>query len=94
MRSAWKSDRGLVRENNEDYVLVDEGNGIFLLADGMGGGPAVEVASRLAATTAHVTLKTLFRGSGPKGGRSAVASRQRPGCGAFHRVHAVRMPLS
>lgn len=37
MRSAWKSDQGLARENNEDAVLVDEAKGIFLLADGMGG---------------------------------------------------------
>lgn len=57
MRSTWKSDVGLVRENNEDYVLADEENGIFLLADGMGGGPAGEVASRLAVITAHETLK-------------------------------------
>ena len=60
MRSAFKSDRGLVRENNEDYVIADEENSIFLLADGMGGGPAGEVASHLAATTAHVTLKKIF----------------------------------
>ena len=57
MRSAWKSDPGLIRENNEDFVLADEDRGIFLLADGMGGGPGGEVASRLAATTAHEALK-------------------------------------
>ncbi|OGU12631.1 MAG: hypothetical protein A2075_04860 [Geobacteraceae bacterium GWC2_58_44] len=56
MRSACKSDRGVVRENNEDFVLADETNGIFLLADGMGGGPAGEVASELAVTTAHLLL--------------------------------------
>ncbi len=66
MRSAWKSDRGLVRENNEDSVLADEENGIFLLADGMGGGPAGEVASHLAATIAHATLKMILREHGPK----------------------------
>jgi PPM family protein phosphatase len=56
MRSAYKSDRGAMRDNNEDYVLADEANGIFLLADGMGGGPAGEVASELAATTSHELL--------------------------------------
>ena len=56
MRSACKSDRGLLRENNEDFVLADQDHGIFLLADGMGGGPAGEVASELAVTTAHALL--------------------------------------
>jgi PPM family protein phosphatase len=56
MRSAWKSDPGLVRENNEDAVRVDEANGIFLLADGMGGGPGGEVASELAVSAAFASL--------------------------------------
>jgi PPM family protein phosphatase len=56
VRSAWKSDPGLVRENNEDAVRVDEANGIFLLADGMGGGPGGEVASELAVTAAYHSL--------------------------------------
>ena len=60
MRSAWKSDRGLVRENNEDCVLADDAKGIFLLADGMGGGPGGEVASSLAANTAYVALKKIL----------------------------------
>ena len=57
MRSASHSDPGLLRENNEDYLLVDEGSGIFLLADGMGGGPAGEVASEVAVTAAHALLR-------------------------------------
>ena len=60
MRSAWKSDQGLVRENNEDAVLTDEARGIFLLADGMGGGPGGEVASALAVSAAHDTLVRLL----------------------------------
>lgn len=56
MRSTRRSDQGLVRENNEDFVLADEERGIFILADGMGGGPAGEVASALAARTAHDSL--------------------------------------
>jgi serine/threonine protein phosphatase PrpC len=60
MRLAWKSDRGLVRENNEDFVLADEERGIFLLADGMGGGPGGEIASNLAAKTAHDALASFM----------------------------------
>lgn len=64
MRSAYRTDRGLVRENNEDYVLADEANGIFMLADGMGGGPAGEVASEIAVTRAHQLLMRHLPGSG------------------------------
>jgi PPM family protein phosphatase len=86
MRSAYKSDQGLVRENNEDYILADQGHGIFMLADGMGGGPGGEVASELAVTTAHRSiLQRLEQGGSPLSARvlaealaaahSAVAKR-------------------
>ncbi len=41
------SDQGCVRENNEDAFYVGE-NGLFILADGMGGAQAGERASRMA----------------------------------------------
>ena len=44
-------DTGRARSNNEDTVLVDESLGLAVLADGMGGYQAGEVASELAATT-------------------------------------------
>lgn len=51
---AWQtgvvSDRGRVRANNEDSVYVNPEQGIFLVADGMGGHNAGEVASSLAVT--------------------------------------------
>lgn len=56
MRSAWKSDQGLVRENNEDAVRSDDSYGIYLLADGMGGAPGGEVASGLAVQAAFELL--------------------------------------
>jgi protein phosphatase len=44
------SDSGLIRSNNEDAVFVDATLGIAILADGMGGYNAGEVASGMATT--------------------------------------------
>ena len=54
---AYKTDVGGQREINEDSILVDEDNGIFLLADGLGGHQAGEVASELCVNTIHAYLK-------------------------------------
>lgn len=43
-----QTDPGLVRKNNEDAVMFDSGTGLCLLADGMGGYNAGEVASGMA----------------------------------------------
>ena len=53
------SDPGCVRQNNEDYYYVDPSLGVYLLADGMGGAAAGEMASRLAVETA---LKHIYAG--------------------------------
>jgi protein phosphatase len=45
------SDRGCIRENNEDNCLVDGALGLYLLADGMGGARAGERASQMAVET-------------------------------------------
>ena len=49
------TDTGRVRENNEDSVSFDAENGLGVLADGMGGYNAGEVASGMA--TAFITLE-------------------------------------
>lgn len=45
------SDVGCVRKNNEDSFLVDSELGLYVVADGMGGAQAGEVASRLAVSS-------------------------------------------
>ena len=42
------TDVGFVREKNEDSFLVDEKKGIYCVADGVGGLPFGNLASRLA----------------------------------------------
>lgn len=47
---AHASDTGLVRDNNEDSVGCDATHGVAVLADGMGGYNAGEIASAMAVT--------------------------------------------
>lgn len=55
---ACYTDTGLVRDQNEDYVDTDEANGLVVLADGMGGYQAGEVASELAVKTIIDCMQT------------------------------------
>ncbi len=48
MRAVGLSDKGLIREKNEDNFLINESKGLFVVCDGMGGHRAGDVASRLA----------------------------------------------
>ncbi len=57
MTSAHATHPGLVRQNNEDSIYTDDTRGIFLLADGMGGHNAGEVASALAVDIVSMGLK-------------------------------------
>jgi PPM family protein phosphatase len=56
MKVAHKTDVGKRREGNEDYLLVDGDRNLFLLADGMGGHQAGEVASEMAVREAHAYI--------------------------------------
>lgn len=57
------SDPGRVRKNNEDFLLVDRGQNLYIVADGMGGAQAGETASRLAAET---VLEVMEKRTNPK----------------------------
>ena len=47
INACCESDKGLVRSNNEDACLVNNADRYFLVADGMGGAAAGEIASAL-----------------------------------------------
>src|SRR4030095_10348176 len=48
LRAAGLTDQGKIRANNEDAVWVDAARGLLIVADGMGGHQAGEVASGMA----------------------------------------------
>jgi PPM family protein phosphatase len=51
------TDVGKVRDHNEDNFLVDKKLGLFIVADGMGGHAAGEVASAIAVRTVHEEIR-------------------------------------
>jgi len=48
---------GRVRQNNQDSILVDPELGLFVLADGVGGGPGGELASKIAVQTVRELMR-------------------------------------
>lgn len=60
IRSVGLSDVGKVREHNEDTIGVDADIGLMVLADGMGGYNAGEVASGIAVKTIMSLVKEAF----------------------------------
>ena len=54
------TDEGLVRDHNEDYISWLPESGLILLADGMGGHNAGEVASELAVTSISDALEEVL----------------------------------
>ena len=77
VRAAGLSHQGLVRDQNEDRFVIDQSIGCYLVADGMGGHQAGEVASSIAS---EVVANKLARVSGKsqvdpaKSLREAIAS--------------------
>lgn len=64
-----KTDKGMVRANNEDNFYIDEKRGLFVVADGMGGHASGEVASNMAIDV----IRDYF--DGMQGGRAAQFGR-------------------
>jgi len=60
------TDRGRVRTNNEDSVALDESAGLMVLADGMGGYNAGEVASGMATAFIQRELGQWLHEAGPE----------------------------
>ena len=81
MQVAFKSDAGKRRKNNEDAVLVDAKRAIFIVADGMGGSRAGEMASRMAV---EITYDHLISAVTPETPLADVEAEMKT---AVHRVH-------
>ncbi len=60
-----RTDAGRVRQNNEDAVFTDSRLGLAVLADGMGGHNAGEVASNMAITALSSELSHAFKKQPP-----------------------------
>jgi serine/threonine protein phosphatase PrpC len=63
--SAGLTDRGLQREHNEDGFLCEPELGLFAVADGLGGLPCGELASRLALDELVRLVRALPRDAAP-----------------------------
>lgn len=56
-----KTDIGRARSNNEDYFLIDEALGLYILADGIGGHQYGEVAAQKACQIAQEKMSQILK---------------------------------
>src|SRR5688500_8678302 len=59
------TDPGMVRSHNEDSIAADAANGLVVLADGMGGYNAGEVASGMATTVIVIEMRQILASAEP-----------------------------
>lgn len=63
VRSAGKTDTGLLRHENQDCIFVDQSQGLYIVLDGMGGHQGGATASKVARDT---MVQTIARGRGSR----------------------------
>lgn len=73
---AARTDSGMVRSHNEDSIAVDQACGLMVLADGMGGYNAGEVASGIAVSVMMAEIAPAVR-EGPLSDANAVSLLER-----------------
>ncbi|MGW8188390.1 MAG: PP2C family protein-serine/threonine phosphatase [Desulfobacterales bacterium] len=71
IESAGLTDTGKKRKDNQDTLLVDDVLGLYIVADGMGGHRAGEVASRLVVESMRAHIQRCLNGETPVEAESA-----------------------
>jgi protein phosphatase len=91
LRVGAATDTGRVRELNEDAYLLRADAGLFVVCDGMGGGPAGEVASRMALDAIVRAIAGQVDGVAPAVDESGAPGDRRGSGQAGLRPHTSRL---
>ena len=100
LQAVGATDRGRVREHNEDVILLREDLQLFIVCDGAGGHDAGDVAARLAAQTVsnHLAATAAHRTRQPPFDRFGIATAARDLARSVHEanstVHAAAQELA